>query len=163
MSDKKKSKSSSNDHFLEFITEFMTESDRAAVILGAAKLDLLLYQLLTKYFVPSPSSKDELLDGDSPLGTFSSKIHLAYRLGLIGADFTRALHMIRKIRNSFAHEVAECNLNSGAHRDRVKELIAPFQHLKVFKEGLKVEEKAHSLTGASAEFRVALGLNRNLH
>src|SRR5688572_21694479 len=86
----------------EFIDEFKSESDRAAVILGAAKLDLLLYQLIQGVLVPSTSKVDELLDGDSPLGTFSSRITIAHRLKLIDDNFCRALNLIRKIRNSFA-------------------------------------------------------------
>src|SRR5690606_38517493 len=38
----------------------------------------------------------------------------------------RALHLIRRIRNSFAHEVSSVSLNSGAHKDRIRELVAPF-------------------------------------
>jgi hypothetical protein len=118
--------------FGSFVDEFKGESDRAAVILGAAKIDLLLYQILTQFLLPSTGGRDELLDGDAALGTFSAKIHIAYRLGLIDAEFTRALQLVRKIRNAFAHEVAGCNLGSGAHRDRVKELVAPIKHKNVF-------------------------------
>lgn len=49
--------------FREFVTEFSGESDRAAVILGAAKLDYLLYQILQKYLIPNASGRDELLEG----------------------------------------------------------------------------------------------------
>jgi len=70
----------SSSHFVKFMSEFMAESDRAAVILGAAKLDLLLYQLLSKFLVASPSSKDELLDGDSPLGLRDRHIILFFIL-----------------------------------------------------------------------------------
>ena len=98
--------------FEKFLDEFKSESDRAAVILGAAKLDILLYQLLTKFLIASPAGTDELFDGDAPLGTFSSKINLAHRLGLIDKDFSRALHLIRKIRNSFAHEISGTTLES---------------------------------------------------
>lgn len=64
------------DEFAEFVTEFKKESDRAAVILGAAKLDLLLYQIITKVLRPNASSNDDLFDGDAPLSTFHAKIHL---------------------------------------------------------------------------------------
>lgn len=118
--------------FEKFVDEFKTESDRAAVILGAAKLDLLLYQIIQQYLAPNTGGKDELLDGDSPLGTFSAKIMLANRLGLIDNEFTRSLQFVRKIRNSFAHEVSGCTLNSGSHRDRVKELVAQLKHKNAF-------------------------------
>ena len=105
--------------FSQFVEEFRDESDRAAVVLGAAKLDLVLYQILQAYLLPTTTGKDELLDGDSPLGTFSSKINISYRLGLLASSFARALHLVRKIRNAFAHDVSGCSLTTGAHSDRV--------------------------------------------
>ena len=139
------------DGFNKFIDEFKNESDRAAVILGAAKLDLLLNQILEQYFLPNTSGKDELLDGDSPLGTFSAKISITYRLG---SEFTRLLQLVRKIRNAFAHEVSGCSLESGAHRDRVKELVAQIKHKNIF-----IALRSVGFGGAdspTANFRTAL-------
>ncbi|WP_304546447.1 hypothetical protein [Sulfurimonas microaerophilic] len=126
MAKKKINHGMTSEEFEKFANEFKTESDRAAVILGASQLDLLLYQILERFLLPCTSGKDELLDGDSPLATFSSRINISYRLGLIEADFARALHLIRRIRNSFAHEISSASLNAGSHRDRIKELVAPF-------------------------------------
>src|SRR2546422_8611501 len=94
------------DAFAKFVDEFKGESDRAAVILGAAKLDATLGQILDRHLRPSLSSSDELLDGDSPLSTFSARIAVCYRLGLISSEFAKTLHQVRKIRNSFAHELS---------------------------------------------------------
>lgn len=152
--DIKTTRSFDHKDFEKFVDEFKEESDRAAVILGAAKLDLLLYQVLQQYLAPSTGSKDELLDGDSPLGTFSAKILLTNRLGLIDNEFTRSLQLVRKIRNSFAHEVSGCTLNSGAHRDRVKELVAPLKHKNAF-----IVIRQHKFDGKdepSENFRTAL-------
>lgn len=118
--------------FRSFVNEFKNESDRAAVILGAAKLDVLLYQLLQSFLRPSTSKSDDLLDGDSPLATFSSKITISHRLGLIDDTFCKSLHLIRKIRNSFAHEISGISLDSGSHRDRIKELIQPLSKNDAF-------------------------------
>lgn len=142
--------------FEEFVREFKNESDRAAVILGAAKLDLLLYQLIEKYLLPSPTGKDNLLDSESALGTFSARINAAYRLGLIDADFARALHLIRKTRNAFAHEVAGCTLQSGAHRDRVREITAPFMKYQGFYDVRK--QHFQDERGPHIDFRVALAI-----
>lgn len=143
----------------DFLSEFIKETDRAAVVLGAAKIDLLLYQILQKHFVPVPGSKDELLDGDSPLSTFSAKINMMYRLGLLTAEYTKSFHVIRRIRNDFAHEVAGCNLNSGAHRDRVKELVSPYEKAYWFR-GLRNHTAKWNgeLSGAALDFRVMLGM-----
>ena len=118
--------------FVRFAEEFAGESDRAAVILGAAKLDLLLQQILEAFLLPSPSGRDELLEGDSPLATFSARINVCYRLGIITANFARCLHLIRRIRNSFAHESTGVSLDSGAHADRVRELTVMFQQHGAF-------------------------------
>ena len=144
------------DTFNEFVSEFRKESDRAAVILGAAKLDLLLYQILIKFLFSNASSRDDLFNGDGPLSTFSAKIHLCYRLRLIDSDLSRSLHLIRKIRNSFAHEVTGCSLDSGSHRDRVKELMAPFEIYNNFE---KYKDNAFgSQSSYSFYFRTALAI-----
>ena len=145
------------DRFFKFLGEFNQESDRAAVILGAARLDETLYQLLSATLVPSTSARDELLDSDGPLGTFSARIHVAYRLGLLDAEMTRALHLVRRIRNSFAHEVGGCTLDTGAHADRVKELAAPFRRYKQYAEARSwLDKQEHS--GLSAEFRTIIAV-----
>jgi len=128
-------------------------------VLGAAKLDHQLYRILQKVLLPNPTSTDELLDGDAPLSTFNAKINLCYRLGLIDRDLSRALHLIRRIRNSFAHEISGINLSSGAHLDRVKELIAPFAGNKAY-EGFKNKSRARWRLeeGPSFDFRVVIAI-----
>lgn len=142
--------------FYEFVDEFKNESDRAAVILGAAQLDLHLYELLSLVLRPCTSRSDDLLDGDGPLGTFSSRITLAHRLGLIDDEFCRALNLIRRIRNAFAHELTGTSLDSGAHRDRVRELTAPFRSSDAFEYilGQFFEEDP----GPGAGFRAVVAL-----
>jgi hypothetical protein len=120
------------DSFTSFVEEFKDESDRAAVILGAAKLDALLGQILDRHLLPSLSSNDELLEGDSPLATFSSRINISYRLGLIDAHFAKSLHLVRRIRNSFAHEISGVSLQTGSHSDRLKSLIIPLHDIPFF-------------------------------
>jgi len=118
--------------FQTFVDEFKGESDRAAVILGAAKLDSLLAQILDHVLLPSLSSTDELLEGDSPLATFSSRINVCYRIGIITPEFAKSLHLVRRIRNGFAHELSGCSLDSGSHSDRVKSLLLPLKSLPFF-------------------------------
>lgn len=142
------------EEFKAFAAEFLNETDRAAVILGAAKLDILLYQVLQRYLVPDTSKSDDLLDGDSPLGTFSAKITACYRLGLIDKQLARSLHLVRRIRNSFAHELSGISLNSGAHRDRVRELVGPFKALKGFDDFLDSYFK--DKPGPCGEFRAVV-------
>ncbi len=115
------------EYFQHFMEQFQEETDRAAVILGAAKLDSLLYDLLVRVLRPSTSGADDLLDGEAPLSTFSAKIRICYRLNVVDDEFARALHLVRRIRNDFAHETSAKSLNEGGHRDRVKALVAPLR------------------------------------
>jgi len=144
------------ESFTEFLDEFKGETDRAAVIVGAAKLDLVMYQILQRLFLPSPGTTDELLEGDSPLSTLSAKINILYRLGLIDANFARALHLVRRIRNDFAHEVTGCDLTSGTHRNRVRELIAPIEKYEAV-ESMRKRYFADK-RGPSSDFRTALAI-----
>ena len=155
----KKSETDSDSYasFKAFFVEFAKESDRACVILGAAKIDILLKQLLLGLFLPSTSSTDELLDGDSALGTFSAKIQLAYRLGLLDAEFTRALNLIRKIRNEFAHEASTVSLSHPSHRDRIRHLVSSLKSTKAFNAFKDLSMLNHT-EGSARDFRAALAL-----
>ena len=121
---------------MTILADLHAETDRAAVILGTSNLDILLYQILQKYLLPCASSGDDLFEGDGPLSTFRSKIDLSYRLGLIDGACSRALHLIRRIRNDFAHEVSTVALNTGTHRDKVRSLVAKFEGYAPY-QGLK--------------------------
>jgi len=142
--------------FNKFANEFKTESDRAAVILGAAKLDILLYQLLKQVLLPTPSGRDELLDQDEPVSTFSARINLAHRLGLISPELANALHLVRRIRNSFAHELSGVSLDSGAQRDRIRELVRPMCGNWAFQ--LLLEKMISEKPGSASDFRAAVAL-----
>jgi hypothetical protein len=142
--------------FNRFLEEFDQETDRAAVILGAANIDELLYQLLSATLLPSTAANDELLDGDGPLSTFSARINASHRLGLIDANMTRTLHVVRKIRNAFAHEVSGCTLASGAQADRVRQLTIPLRKYKEFARWRAISSKSHQ--GTSADMRTILAM-----
>jgi hypothetical protein len=90
--------------FRSFVAEFKDESDRAIVVLTAARLDLLLLSVLQKHLVPNPAKTDDFFETEGPGTSFSNKIMLANRLGLIDDDFARALNLVRRTRNDFAHE-----------------------------------------------------------
>jgi len=103
--------------------QFQKESDRAAVILVSSIIDENLGALLKSHLVPIPTSEDNLFDNaTSPLSTFSSKIDLCHRIGLISGKFARDLHVLRKIRNSFAHDLYGCSFENGSVKSRIKEL-----------------------------------------
>lgn len=130
------------------ITQFEKESDRAAVILISSIIEENLTNLLKSYFVPIPNSDDLLIDNAmSPLSTFSSKIDIAYRTGLISGKFSRDLHIIRKIRNSFAHDIYECNFENGSVKSRIKELEKSIKKSKTITEINRSDKLLHGTRG----------------
>lgn len=106
-----------------FVRGLTRESERSLVILGAAQLDVVLERLLRNVLQPQPGSDDKLFGPDRPLGSTYAKINFAYRLGIIDADVERALQLVRRIRNDFAHSIEEATLSAGPHRDRLNELV----------------------------------------
>jgi DNA-binding MltR family transcriptional regulator len=106
-----------------FVQEFAKETDRACVILAAAMIEQALDVLIRTRLVPTPSQEDPLLDGPyAPLATFSAKIEASHRLGIISPGFARDLHLIRRIRNEFAHNVTGCDFTDASVRSRIAEL-----------------------------------------
>jgi hypothetical protein len=93
--------------FDEFADELLAEQQpRALVILASSQIDIQLRNLIESFFWPKTSKTkdpDELLDGDTPLSTFSSRIKLCARLGLIDTALMNALNQLRTIRNMAAH------------------------------------------------------------
>lgn len=112
------------------------ESDRGLVLVGAAFVDTLLEELLTKYFVDDSENSKALLDNMGALSTFSSRIRLAYALGLISKDDFIDLNLLRKIRNDCAHSDEDINLEMSPHCDRINELRGFKQSLSLFEKHL---------------------------
>ena len=134
----------------EFLEEFAGESDRAAVILSAIEIDNGLKRMLEKYLFPCANSTDPLFSNNGPLGTFSSKIDMCFRLGLIDAEVARTVHLLRKIRNDFAHEVHGKNLKEGRQKDRIKELAKSMNELPAY--GLVKSSNFSHMDEVRAEF-----------
>lgn len=97
------------------------ESPRAQLLILSAQLDECLRSLLIKHLKPRRAKKvqdDELFRQMAPLGSFSGRISLAYRLGLISRQDADALDALREIRNACAHRVLEFDLAGDKFRDR---------------------------------------------
>ena len=103
--------------------EFIKESERACVIVAVALLDSALECLLKARLVPAASGDDTFIDGAyAPLSTFNARIDACFRFGLISSQFSRDLHLIRRIRNDFAHNITGCTFENASVRNRVLEL-----------------------------------------
>lgn len=123
-----------HEEYEEFFEEILNESERASVILGSSKIDFLLREILVLHFIPIARSDDDLLDSEKPLGSFSSRINMCYRIGLLDSEFCNILHLVRKIRNNFAHESEGAKLNQKPHKDRIREIDQRLKKYPIFKQ-----------------------------
>lgn len=90
------------DRYYEFVSEFESETDRAAAVLAGAYLDALVEDELRRVLVSS-KAVDELLEPSGALGAYGARISLAFVLGLISEVWLGDLRIIGRIRNRFAH------------------------------------------------------------
>lgn len=110
--------------FPAFYDMLVHESERGSAIVSAAIMDDALGQLLKARLVPSTEKHDELFKGPyAPLDNFSAKIDFAYRVGLIGVKQRSSMHLIRKLRNDFAHSSMQVDFKSQSVHNRIQELF----------------------------------------
>lgn len=114
------------DVFLQVSSELRAETDRGAIILAFAWIDEELTRSLKKFFRPSAHAAgkaDELFGAGRPLGDAATKIDVAFRLGLLQEDTYKSLHLLRRLRNDFAHLAPHLTLETDSVRDRVRTLF----------------------------------------
>ena len=92
--------------FGALVEEMNSESDRAVAIVGAAWVEEALSDSITSFLQVHETAHRNLFAGNTPLSTFSAKIDLARLLGIVSDTIWSDLHIIRKIRNQFAHHIA---------------------------------------------------------
>jgi DNA-binding MltR family transcriptional regulator len=113
-----------SDAFDLFADDLLSERNvRPLIIIGASKVDHLLLEILRAFLLPKcskPKEQDELLEGDTPLSTFSARIKMSRRLGLIDQTLYLALERLRPLRNLSAHTVSFDHTKSPA-RDHLSE------------------------------------------
>ena len=111
----------------EFWTETKGSSDRAFAILSGAILDELLATMLEALAINNELLKNRLLSPNQPLGSFGPRIDACYLFGLISEREWRGLRIIQRIRNSFAHELANLSFADASMSDRVNSIIEALQ------------------------------------
>jgi len=91
---------------MEFRISLTSETDRGSVLMAAAFLDDRLKLLLAARLINDRKLSRRAFEFNGPLGTFSSRIDFSYLLGLLPKNAQRDLHLVRSIRNKFAHVAA---------------------------------------------------------
>jgi DNA-binding MltR family transcriptional regulator len=107
---------------IEFRCSLSEESDRGCALMAAAYLEYELEKLIESILIEDKNISKKLFSGTGCLATFSSKIDLAYMLGLISSDIRSDLHILRKIRNEFAHDPEKFGFERDKIRNRCNEL-----------------------------------------
>lgn len=118
----------SNSHWFALLNkEFSGTSDRSCVIVAASIIDHLLLEVLKTFLVPCATSQDTLFDGpNAPLGSLGARIDFAHRLGILSAQSSRDLHLIRRMRNEQAHSVEGKTFEDPGLKDQVMRLTKSF-------------------------------------
>jgi DNA-binding MltR family transcriptional regulator len=97
-------------------------TDREAVLVAASQVDIFLEKALNE-IAPQEISKKKLKDifqFSGPLGTFSSRISMAYFFRIISKDVFLAINILRTLRNKVAHELLTFSL--AQHEDCISNL-----------------------------------------
>ena len=89
----------------ELVKEIESQTDRGAAIVGAAWLEEELSAAVQAFLHHDQKSSPRLFGRTGALSTFSAKIDLARVLGMCTAAIASDLHIIREVRNEFAHSV----------------------------------------------------------
>ena len=122
------------------LSTLLEESDRGAILIGAAHVEDHLRQLTAAVFPSRMSNKmvKSLLAYQGALGTFSNKIEVAYAFRLIPRSLYDALNSLRAIRNDAAHSPGVFNLR--LQEDRIDRMLAlgPDMHIKTRRRALNI-------------------------
>src|SRR5687768_1848430 len=88
----------------EILEALDKEPDRSAAIIAASLIEGALERLIARYLVHSyPELLGQLFTNRGPVSDFHSKIVVATAFGVISRNMGEELHMVKAIRNAFAH------------------------------------------------------------
>lgn len=102
--------------------ELDKESDRGSILMATSFLDYELQKLFEFYLIGNKKTLDEMFSGQGSLATFSSRIKLAYCLGLISKLTMDDLNIIRRIRNDCGHNYETISLEDQIIKQRIYSL-----------------------------------------
>ena len=106
------------EEFKNFRHSLFEESDRGCALMAAAFIEEKIGELLRAFCIENKKSYERLFENNGALATFSSKIDLAFLLGLIPKNIFDDLQLLRKIRNDFAHNASLITFESTPIKER---------------------------------------------
>jgi DNA-binding MltR family transcriptional regulator len=103
-------------------SKFYSQGDRGTALLACAWVDDTLASLVKSQLLSNAEIVEDMFRPDGTLGTFSSRIKIAYLMGLIDKPTHSDLDIIRRIRNEFAHVREDIRFTNPRVRSRCSEL-----------------------------------------
>ncbi|MFY8097859.1 MAG: MltR family transcriptional regulator [Flavobacterium sp.] len=103
-----------------------SESDRGCCLMAVSFIENEIEILISQKLVGSEKFIKNLFEFNGPLGTFSSKIKMAFALGFISKSTMDNLELIRKVRNDFGHTYEPINFDTENIRQRIMQLKGHF-------------------------------------
>ena len=91
---------------MALIEEMEGQTDRGVAIVGAAWVEEAMSTAIESFLHSDPKSWQRLFGVSGPMSTLSAKIDLARLLGIISEVIRSDLHILRDVRNEFAHHIA---------------------------------------------------------
>ena len=139
--------------FHGFLEEFISESDRASIILASAEMEVRLELLFTKFLKTNSELRQSLFSFVGPLGSFSARIKMAYALNLITKEFYELLDIFRDIRNKIVHKGVHASLEEPEVKESCEKILKYFSNSPKFDSWVF---KIEGLTENQYRFRSAI-------
>jgi DNA-binding MltR family transcriptional regulator len=110
----------------------LSESDRGAVLLGAALIEESLKKLLRQFLIEDSETAEKLF-WKGPLQSAGASNQIAYCLGLISKQELEDIERIQQIRNQFAHQLLKVRFENNEIEKSCVELTAPDEFMRTAK------------------------------
>lgn len=114
------------EDYTDMFELFRGETDRGAAVLAGSYVENFL-GLFLQACMADRSLSDRIFGTNGPLSTFSQRIDFAQAFGFLPQPLCVDLHLIRRIRNHFAHHPKSASFKAAPVRDWVASLQASKQ------------------------------------
>jgi DNA-binding MltR family transcriptional regulator len=142
----------------DFFESLHDESDRAIPVLAFAYVDVEMSRLLKSSLNRSVEGGLTRLFGPlGPLGSASARINLAHALHWLSDETAHDLHVLRKIRNRFAHQLVDKGLRD---RQTIDDLVEHRLLIRVLEQG--VPDMTEVFEDSALDMRVLIPLRDHL-
>lgn len=108
-------------NYLEMQELLDNESDRGAAVLAGSYVENFLGVYLKSKMIDK-SLTDKIFSSSGPLSTFDQRINFSQAFGFLSKEQCADLHLIRKIRNHFAHHPKDASFKVSPVRGWIQNL-----------------------------------------